>query len=83
MLVPDYTWRYMLQDTTLCSYQYDTNKQQTPLLLVCKRIIPTERPPLVDEILVPPSVDRGVSRGQYGGSPTVVSLSFLDRIPVR
>jgi hypothetical protein len=25
------------------------------------------------------SVDRGVSRGQRGGSPTVVNLSFLDR----
>jgi hypothetical protein len=24
-------------------------------------------------------VDRGVSRGQRGGSPTVVNLSFLDQ----
>jgi hypothetical protein len=24
-------------------------------------------------------VDRGVSRGQRGGSPTVVNLNFLDR----
>jgi hypothetical protein len=29
--------------------------------------------------LVPTSVERGVSRGQRGGSPTVVNLSFLDR----
>jgi hypothetical protein len=29
--------------------------------------------------LVPTSVDRGVSRGQCGRSPTVVNLSFLDR----
>jgi hypothetical protein len=29
---------------------------------------------------VPTFVDRGVSRGQRGGSPTVVNLSFLDRI---
>jgi hypothetical protein len=29
--------------------------------------------------LVPTFVDRGVSRGQRGGSPTVVNLSFLDR----
>jgi hypothetical protein len=29
--------------------------------------------------LVPTFVDRGMSRGQRGGSPTVVSLSFLDR----
>jgi hypothetical protein len=28
---------------------------------------------------VPTFVDRGVSRGQRGGSPTVVYLSFLDR----
>jgi hypothetical protein len=30
-------------------------------------------------ILVPPFVDRGVSRGQRGRSPSVVNLSFLDR----
>jgi hypothetical protein len=29
--------------------------------------------------LVQTFVDRGVSRGQRGGSPTVVNLSFLDR----
>jgi hypothetical protein len=29
--------------------------------------------------LVPVFVDRGMSRGQRGGSPTVVILSFLDR----
>jgi hypothetical protein len=29
--------------------------------------------------LVPTFVDRGVSRCQRGGSPTVVNLSFLDR----
>jgi hypothetical protein len=29
--------------------------------------------------LGPTFVDRGVSRGQRGGSPTVVNLSFLDR----
>jgi hypothetical protein len=29
--------------------------------------------------LVPTFVDRGVSRGQRGGSPVVVNLSFLDR----
>jgi hypothetical protein len=59
-----------------------TNKQtnkQTPWPLVRERTIPTERPTLVDEILVPTVVDRGVSRGQRGGSPTAVNLSFLDR----
>jgi hypothetical protein len=30
-------------------------------------------------ILVPTFVDRGVSRGECGGTPTVVNLSFLDR----
>jgi hypothetical protein len=30
-------------------------------------------------ILMPTFVDRGMSRGQRGGSPTVVNLSFLDR----
>jgi hypothetical protein len=29
--------------------------------------------------LVPTFVDRGVSRGQRGGSPTVANLSFIDR----
>jgi hypothetical protein len=29
--------------------------------------------------LVPTFADRGVSRGQHGGTPTVVYLSFLDR----
>jgi hypothetical protein len=28
--------------------------------------------------LVPTFADRGVSRGQHGGSPTVINLSFLD-----
>jgi hypothetical protein len=27
-------------------------------------------------------VDRGVSRGQRGGSPMVVNLSFLDRVMI-
>jgi hypothetical protein len=30
--------------------------------------------------LTPTSADRGVSRGQRGGSPTVVNFSFLDQI---
>jgi hypothetical protein len=30
-------------------------------------------------IVVPTFVDRGVSRGMRGGSPTVAKLSFLDR----
>jgi hypothetical protein len=31
---------------------------------------------------VPNFVDRRVSHGQRGGSPTVVNLSFLDRSPL-
>jgi hypothetical protein len=53
--------------------------KQTPWTLFRERTIPTERPPLVDKILMPTFVDRGVSRGQCGGYPTVVNLSFLDR----
>jgi hypothetical protein len=52
--------------------------KQTPWPLVRERTIPTDRPPLVDEMLST-FVDRGVSRGQRGGSPTVVNVSFLDR----
>jgi hypothetical protein len=55
-----------------------TNKQ-TPWLLVHKQTIPTKRPPLVGEILVPTIADRGVLCGQWAESPTVVNLSFLDR----
>jgi hypothetical protein len=54
---------------------------KTPWPLVRKRTIPTKRPPFVDEIIVPTFVDRGVSRGQRGGTPTAVNLSFLDRSP--
>jgi hypothetical protein len=58
-------------------FKYQTNKLRGPL--VRERTIPTERPSLMDEILVPTFVDRGVSRSQRGRSPTVVNLSFLDR----
>jgi hypothetical protein len=54
-------------------------KYGIPWPLVGNRTIPIERPPLVDEILVPTFADRGVSRGQCGGSPKVVNLSFLHR----
>jgi hypothetical protein len=38
------------------------------MALVRKRTIPTERPPLVGEV-VPTFADRGVLRGQRNGSP--------------
>jgi hypothetical protein len=57
------------------SFLQDPQKQkQTPCPLVRKRTILTERRNLVSTF-----VDRGVSRGQRGGSPTVVNLRFLDR----
>jgi hypothetical protein len=65
--------------TDLSSWIYTNKQKQTPGPSVGKRTIPTERPPLVGEILVPTFADRGVSRGQRGGSPTVVNLKFLDR----
>jgi hypothetical protein len=49
-------------------------RKQTLWSLVRERTIPTERPPLVDESLVPTFADRNVSRGQRSGSPTVVNL---------
>jgi hypothetical protein len=33
----------------------------------------------IKRILVPTFVDRAVSRGQIGGTPTAVNLSFQDR----
>jgi hypothetical protein len=45
-------------------------------LLIRKETISTERSSPVEE-LVPTFVDRGVSRGQRGGSPTAVNLSVF------
>jgi hypothetical protein len=57
--------------------QGETHRNSLPL--VRKRIIPTELPPLVGEIIVSTFADRGVSRSQRGGSRTVINLSFLER----
>jgi hypothetical protein len=62
---------------SICNKQKQTNKQ-TPWPLVRKWNIRTELPPLVDEIWMPTFVDRGVSRGQRGGSPMAVNLNVLD-----
>jgi hypothetical protein len=84
---PDITWRLEQETSALPTEVYSSPYSQpygrkvlckTPWPLVRKRTIPTERPPLVDEILVPTFVDRGASRGQRDGSLTVVNLSFLD-----
>jgi hypothetical protein len=68
--------RFFIQRDYVLSH---STSKQTPWPLVRKRTIPTDRLPRVDEILMPTFVERGVSRGQHGGSPTVVNLSFLDR----
>jgi hypothetical protein len=61
-------------DFKFLSRQYP---KQTPWPLVREPTIPTERPPRRN--LEPTFVDRGVSRGQRGGTPTVVNPRFLDR----
>jgi hypothetical protein len=58
-------------------FRKQTNKQ-TSWPLGRKRTIPTERPLLVDKFSIN-FWDRGVSRGQRGGSPTAFNLSFIDR----
>jgi hypothetical protein len=50
-------------------------KQSNSVALSLRANYTDRRPPHVDEILVPTFVDREVSRGQRGGSPTVVNLS--------
>jgi hypothetical protein len=81
-LSPHYSTIVILARTYLyrAHMKVSTNQfKQTPWPLVRTQTIPTERLPLVDEILVPTFVDRGLSRGQRGGSLTVVNLSFLGR----
>jgi hypothetical protein len=54
-------------------------KKKTHWPLVRKRTILNWATATCRRNLVPTFVDGGVSRGQRGGSPTVVNLSFLDR----
>jgi hypothetical protein len=57
-----------------------TNKQKTNSVALSPRAKSTEwATAICRRNLVPNLVDRGVSRGQRGGSHTVVNLSFLDR----
>jgi hypothetical protein len=58
----------------LCSIELK-NTKQTPWPLVSKRTIPTDDHHLSTN-LVPTSVDRRMSRGQRGGSATVVNLEL-------
>jgi hypothetical protein len=52
-------------------------KKKTSVALVRQRTMPTERPPLVGEV-VPTFADRGC-RVVSATDPPVVSLGFLDR----
>jgi hypothetical protein len=53
-------------------------KKQTTSFFIRKRTILTERPPVVGEFS-DNFADKGVSRGQRGGTPMAVNLSFIDR----
>jgi hypothetical protein len=61
------------------TYRKSNNYTQTMWPLVRKRNIPTGRPPLIGEMLVPTFADRGVSRGQRVESPRSLIFSFIDR----
>jgi hypothetical protein len=58
--------------------EYDGQKQ-TKSVALSPRAKYTDRSATCRRNYVQTFVDRGVSRGQRGGSPTVVNLSFLDR----
>jgi hypothetical protein len=68
-------WGTHLERTTRrCAY-----KKQTPWPLSLHANYTDWSTATCRRNLVPTFVDRGMSRGQRGGSPTVVNLSFLDR----
>jgi hypothetical protein len=58
---------------------YQKNKQTNSLALSPQANYTEWATATFQRNLVSTFVDRGVSRGQRGGSPTVVNLSFLDR----
>jgi hypothetical protein len=64
----------------LLKYLSSTSMKQTNSVALIPRANYTDRTTATcRRNLVPTFVDRGVSRGQRGGSPTAVNLSFLDR----
>jgi hypothetical protein len=66
-------------DSRECCYTYVT-KTQTNFVALSPRANYTDwATATFRRNLAPTFVDRGVSRGQRGGSPTVVNLSFIDR----
>jgi hypothetical protein len=71
------TRRSIQEDTSLHSHRPENLKSSmafSPQANYTDRVTATCRRNLVSTF-----VDRGVSRGERGGSPTVVNLSFLDR----
>jgi hypothetical protein len=64
---------------SLFSLTYTTNKQTNSVALSLPANYTDWATATFRRNLVPAFVDRGVSRGQRGGSPTDVNLSFLDR----
>jgi hypothetical protein len=63
----------------MCSCAAPTNKQTNSVALSPRANYTDWSTSTYRRKLVSTFVDRGVSRGQRGGSPTVVNLSFLDR----
>jgi hypothetical protein len=60
--------------------QHATNKIKTNSVALSPRANYTDwATATCQRNLVPTFMDSGVSRGQLGGSPTAVNLSFLDR----
>jgi hypothetical protein len=69
-----------LSSISLAVFLYQTEHKQTNSVALSPRANYTDwSTATCRRNLVPTFVDRGVSRGQRGGSPTVVNLSFLDR----
>jgi hypothetical protein len=78
-------WAESLNICTRCrirhimSFNFKTNKQTNPVAFSPQANSTDWAAANCRRILVPTFADRWVSRGQRGGSPTVVNLSFLDR----
>jgi hypothetical protein len=66
------------QEMTLRDNGQITNKQTNSVALSPRANYTDRTTATCRRNLVSTFVDRGVSRGQRGGSPTVVNLSFLD-----
>jgi hypothetical protein len=74
--IPEYAIIHIHRSENLKSY---TNKQTNSVAFSPRANYTDWATATYWRNLVPTFVDRGVSRGQRGGSSTVVNLSFLDR----